>query len=201
MKCSSNWLCPALTGSNWTTQGTDLRLFESLAPQMRSRVLAVDVEPGLIDAYRGEDLFVDAHRALTREGFWLSDLVVKGSARMQQASLKQLRRDAAYAERAVRASPGWCEARYLRTTAWLEQQALDQRTYLLTWIFAMLDSQPGFALDVSLAYARRFGADATSRLMQDETQRQIGRAYRRNSVWRFVRAGVRRLERLWFGGE
>ena len=194
----------ALPGVDWLkldTQGTDLRLFESLAPSTRQRVLAVDVEPGLIDAYQGEDLFVAAHRALTQEGFWLSDLVVKGAVRMQQASLKELGRDAGYAERAMRISPGWCEARYLRTTAWLAQQDLDPRAYLLTWIFAMLDQQPGFALDVSLAYASRFGVDATSALLQSESQRQIARAYRKNSVWRFVRAGVRRLERLWYGGE
>src|SRR5450759_4752197 len=40
------------------TQGTDLRLFNSLRPGIRDRVLAVDIEPGLIDAYIGEDLFV-----------------------------------------------------------------------------------------------------------------------------------------------
>lgn len=193
----------ALPGIDWLkldTQGTDLRLFQSLASSTRSSVLAVDIEPGLIDAYRGEDLFVDAHRALARDGFWLSDLVVKGSVRMRQDSLRPFGKDAAYAERAIRTSPGWCEARYMRTIAWLEQQALDQRAYLLSWIFAMLDRQPGFALDVSLAYARRFGADATNTLLQGESQRQIVRAYRRNSVWRFVRAGVRRLERLWLGG-
>ena len=194
----------ALPGVDWLkldTQGTDLRLYESLAPASRQHVLAVDVEPGLIDAYQGEDLFVTAHRALMQEGFWLSDLVVKGAVRMQPHSLKQLGQDAAYAERAVRISPGWCEARYLRTTAWLTQQPADPRAYLLTWIFAMLDKQPGFALDVGLAYASRFGRDKTGALMLTEAQRQIARAHQRNSAWRYVRAGMRRLERLWLGGE
>jgi len=194
----------SLPGIDWLkldTQGADLRLFQSLAVEQQNRVLAADVEPGLIDAYRGEDLFVDTHRALTQVGFWLSDLIVKGSVRIQQASLQQIGRDAAYVERAARVSPGWCEARYLRTTAWLAQQPADPRAYLLTWIFAMLDKQPGFALDVGLAYAGRFGSDAVSARLLAEAQQQIGRGHQRNSVWRYVRAGMRRLERLWLGGE
>jgi FkbM family methyltransferase len=35
------------------SQGTDLRIFKSLKEEVCSRVLAVDIEPGLIDAYIG----------------------------------------------------------------------------------------------------------------------------------------------------
>jgi FkbM family methyltransferase len=41
------------------SQGTDLRLFTSLRRDIRSKVVTLDIEPGLIDAYREEDLFVD----------------------------------------------------------------------------------------------------------------------------------------------
>ena len=57
----------SLSGIDWLktdSQGTDLRIFNSLRPEVRSRVLAIDIEPGLIDAYVGEDLFVDAHKEL-----------------------------------------------------------------------------------------------------------------------------------------
>src|SRR5207247_2893397 len=57
-----------LTGIDWLkvdTQGTDLRIFGTLSSNLRAGVLAIDVEPGLIDAYQGEDLFVDTHSALT----------------------------------------------------------------------------------------------------------------------------------------
>ena len=37
------------------SQGTDLRLFQSLGEAICRRVLAVEFEPGIIDAYEGED--------------------------------------------------------------------------------------------------------------------------------------------------
>ena len=49
----------SLRGVDWfktDSQGTDLRLFNSLPAPVRSRVLAVDLEPGLMDAYAGEEL-------------------------------------------------------------------------------------------------------------------------------------------------
>ena len=66
------------------SQGTDLRIFNNLRDDIRSRVLAIDIEPGLIDAYIGEDLFVDAHRDLTQNGFWLSTLNIDGAVRMRR---------------------------------------------------------------------------------------------------------------------
>src|SRR6185503_6525843 len=82
-----------LTGIDWLkvdTQGTDLRIFTTLSANVRSGVLAIDLEPGLIDAYQGEDLFVDTHKTLTQSGFWLSNLDVRGVARMKRSTLEFL---------------------------------------------------------------------------------------------------------------
>src|SRR3954453_14208293 len=51
------------------TQGTDLRLYNSISPEIRATMLAVDLEPGLRGAYVSEDLFGDVHRDLRRDGF------------------------------------------------------------------------------------------------------------------------------------
>lgn len=72
------------------TQGTDLRIFNSLEEGFCSRVLALDIEPGLIDAYQGEDLFVDAHRDLVKNGFWLSNLNVGGTAKIKKSTLNTI---------------------------------------------------------------------------------------------------------------
>ena len=61
------------------TQGTDLRLINSISPDVLSRVMAIDTEPGLIDIYQGEDMFVDVHRNLTGNGFWLSGMITAAS--------------------------------------------------------------------------------------------------------------------------
>ena len=138
------------------SQGADLRIYLSLDEPVRHRVLAVDAEPGLIDGYRGEDLFVDVHRQLKAEGFWLSNLNLMGVPRLSKAALQALNiRTSAglpvLPSGALRTSPGWCEARYLRTTEWLAAQRCGEREFILAWTFAMLDRQHGHALDLAAA--------------------------------------------------
>lgn len=155
------------------TQGTDLRLFRSLPESIRQGVLAVDVEPGLIDAYVGEDLFVDAHRYLASSGFWLSRLKVQGTVRMRRSTLDAVAplvgTDAA-SELLLRhrTSPCWCEARYLRT---LESLAgCEREDWALAWVFAMADDQPAFAADLAIAYREHFGGGSQAlRMLQGAT--------------------------------
>jgi hypothetical protein len=187
-----------LAGIDWLkldSQGTDLRLFRSLSTDVRHRVLALDVEPGLIDAYVGEDLFVDAHRALTGEGFWLSRLNVGGAVRGRRETLSALAAAAdaspARVERWVRRSPAWCEARYLRTTEWLAERPFARREYALLWSFALLDGQHAFALDVAAAYRRRFGDEETARLLEAAPLEAIRETERRESRGRWRRAADR----------
>jgi hypothetical protein len=155
------------------SQGTDLRLFKSLKDSVRARVLAVDIEPGLIDAYVGEDLFVDAHRYLTQNGFWLSNLDVQGAVRMRKSTLNEIMAtnkdlNRAYIETTVKKTPGWCEARYLKTLEAVTKQSFAENDYVILWIFAMIDNQHGFALDLAIEYKNVFGRDEISQLMKDE---------------------------------
>jgi hypothetical protein len=154
------------------SQGIDLRIFLSVRDDIRSRILALDVEPGLIDAYAGEDLFVDAHRELVRQGFWLSNVTLGGSVRARRETVDAIgarHKDitAALLKRAVRETPAWVEARYLRTVDWLTREHLAAEDFGLLWVFAVLDGQLGFALDLAMSYARTFGDDALSRLLEN----------------------------------
>lgn len=155
------------------SQGVDLRLFQSLPLELRERVLAVDVEPGLIHAYLGEDLFVEAHSEFGKSGFWLSNLKVYGAVRMRRSSFEDdaLVRDGIdvpFVEQHARVSPGWCEARYLRTLDSLASIKSDPRDYALLWIFALLDRQLGFAIDISIEYEKLFGTGKISEVMKQE---------------------------------
>lgn len=165
------------------SQGIDLRLFNSLRDEVRSRVLAVDIEPGLISAYLGEDTFVDVHKNLTQSGFWLSNVNVCGTVRMRKSALDEAtsldqRIDRAFVEQNLRKTPGWCEARYLRTIETLPREGVEEnrRDYVLLWTFSLIDEQFGFALDVGLEYEKVFGADDVSRAMKTETVSLIKRA-------------------------
>lgn len=170
-----------LQGVDWfkaDSQGTELRLFQSLRDDLRNRVLAVDIELGLVDAYKGEDLFVDAHRELLRQGFWPSLIDIKSSVRMKRATLQSVKsryprlQDVGIYE-AIRPCPGWCEARYLRTIESLNKQNSDTRDYVLLWVFAMIERQWGYALDVAHAYEQRYGNDATSMQLLDLPMKRI----------------------------
>jgi hypothetical protein len=198
-----------LQGVDWfktDSQGTDLRLFQSLADDIRDRVLAVDIEPGLIDAYQGEDLFVDAHRELLRQGFWLSSLDVKGSVRMKRTTLQAMARRRpglkdVHIYQSIRPSPGWCEARYLRTLGSLSKRDADRRDYVLLWVFAMLERQWGYALDIAQAYHERFGGDDVLTVLEAAPLKHIlaSRPYRslRSIVRRCLPLSLRtRLRRL-----
>jgi FkbM family methyltransferase len=172
------------------TQGTDLRIYNSLSPALRDTLLAVDLEPGLRGAYVGEDLFGEIHRQLRGDGFFLSNLRLDGLVRMRGATLSSVQRAAPdltrpEIERAVRKVPGWVEVRYLRSPEWmLAHAAGDRRAYQLLWLFAMADAQFGFALDVWMQYEQTLGADAASTVMRDEPVRRI----------RAIRADQRRQE-------
>lgn len=197
----------ALDGADWLkldTQGTDLRIFKSMGADSRRHVLALDIEPGLIDAYRGEDLFVEAHRELTREGFWLSGLDVKGTVRMRRSTLSEIgglpgAPDESTVRRTVRTTPGWCEARYLRRPDG-EHGPRDAREFALLWAFSLLDGQYGFALDLAAEYRKRFGADAVFRRLLDVPLlriRKVGKRGHYREALRIPGRVLRRIRRTW----
>jgi len=195
---------PCIDWLKTDSQGTDLRIFNSLRAEVRPRVLAIDIEPGLIDAYVSEDLFVDAHRELTQNGFWLSNLNVCGTVRMRRSTLREVmafNKDISYelVEKTVKKSPGWCEARYFRTIEWLAQGDFTKRDYVLLWTFALLDDQVGFAIDLGIKYERVFGKDDVSLIMKEEP---ISRIRPDRHKMRFTAKSLpfrimRRLQKLW----
>jgi FkbM family methyltransferase len=146
--------CDVLDWIKIDAQGADLRIFRSIPDHLRDRIVAVDTEPGLLDAYVREDLFVDVHRYLRTQGFWLSKVDVRGTKRVAKETMEFLSRETPEVIEALkserqRISPGWCEGRYLRTLEWLEAQGAPLRQFVLLWIFAVVDRQFGYAIDVS----------------------------------------------------
>ena len=64
------------------SQGTDLRLFRSLSDELARTVLVAEFEPGIIDAYEDEDLLSDLLAEMRGRGFWVSEMTVRGSTRI-----------------------------------------------------------------------------------------------------------------------
>jgi FkbM family methyltransferase len=171
------------------SQGIDLRVINSIPPDVLARVMAIDTEPGLIAMYQQEDMFVDVHRDLTSRGFWLSSMKTGEFVRMRRSTLDGARAmqpdiDEAYMRSVVRKTPAYFEARYLRTLEWLADMSLSQQEYVLLWIFALIDGQYGFALDLNIEFERRFGADGVSRQLAAATWLRIKTARHRHNMRR-----------------
>jgi hypothetical protein len=117
------------------SQGTDLDIYLSLPVEMRSTILAADFEPGIIDAYLGEDKLYQVQETIEKEGMWFSSFVVKGTKRINEKyeTISQFQRN----------SPCWAELTVLKTNP-----NSDIRSLLLLIIFSLIEDQWGFALEL-----------------------------------------------------
>ena len=124
------------------TQGTDLRIYQSVPSGMQNTILAAEFEPGILDAYQQEDKLYSVMKEMHTQGFWLSAINVKGTQRIQSQYAAQFGDFAS--ERIIRTSPGWAELSYLRNP-----EGLDRRNLLMLFVFALLERQLGFALELA----------------------------------------------------
>ncbi|GAB4302144.1 MAG: hypothetical protein Fur0034_16630 [Desulfuromonadia bacterium] len=154
------------------SQGSDLRLFASLGDDMIAHVLAAEFEPGIIDAYYGEDKLWQILAYMENKPFWLSSLTVKGSQRISSVSRKRFlsQPQTRLLPALLRSSPGWGEMTYLNLFE-KDSQRFDRRDYLLGWIFAIIEKQYGFALDLSILGAQWFGDPIFSKLERESLMR------------------------------
>lgn len=149
------------------SQGTDLRLFRSLGEDRIARVLAAEFEPGIIDAYQGEDKLWRLLAYMEEQPFWMTALKVKGSQRIARDVAEQylgsLERRLLPA--LLKTSPGWGEASFLNRFA--ADAPFDLRDHLLGWIFAIIEEQYGFALEIAVKGRLKFHDPIFSRLEQE----------------------------------
>jgi hypothetical protein len=130
------------------SQGTDLRLFTSLPESIAQNVIAAEFEPGMMDAYKGEDKLHMVMEEMDRRGFWLSSMLPQG---IQRISSKSAGRIGKLAIHGIRKSPFWAEVCYLR-----EPRDQSERQLLLLCAFALIEKQWGFAMDVATQAQKRF---------------------------------------------
>lgn len=136
------------------TQGTDLRIFDSLPKSIKEKILLAEFEPGIIDAYFGEDKLHQLMAYMEAMPFWISGMDIKGSQRIDSLDLRNL---GFLSQRSIgsflKSAPGWCEIAYINT---MESQDLTRREWLLAWLFASIKQEHGFALYVARLGANKF---------------------------------------------
>lgn len=157
------------------SQGTDLRLLQSLDPEMISTLIVAELEPGIMDSYINEDKMHAVMAYMENYPFWMSDLVIKGPQRISLSNLKNnftnieqrffpcFQKNAAF----------WGEMTYLNTFE--RKEMLQKRDLLLGWIFSSIKRQHGFALELALV-----GKENSDDPIFDDLKRESIRSIKQN---------------------
>lgn len=182
------------------TQGTDLGVLQSLGARRLRTLIAADLEPGLIPAYRGEESFEVVQAAMVAQGFWLSRMDVWGVPRVDAGTRDEIRRELPGVDSDLLAvsarAPGWTELRYLRRVESLRAMGTSAEGWVLAWLFAMLDGHPAFALEVVRALPAGCLPDGMAARMRSMSLATMRASVSPSSGWlRPVRRVVRGLAR------
>jgi hypothetical protein len=128
------------------SQGTDLRLFKSLPLHTRQRIITAEFEPGIIDAYKHEDKLHTLMQYLDSLPFWVTDMHIKGSQRINKSQLDNFNKfQQRFLGFFLKTSPGWCEISYLNKF----ENNHSERDLLLGWVVAMIKKESGFAMHLA----------------------------------------------------
>ena len=141
------------------TQGTDLRLFKSLPKDIQNKIIIAEFEPGIIDAYKGEDKLHHLLSFMDTMPFWAMTLAVKGTQRISKRTQIKFTLDK---NKNLNSSTCACWGEISYFNAFLMQRS--DRDILLGWVFATLNNQNGFAIDI---------LDNTKNTIQEELKQTL----------------------------
>jgi hypothetical protein len=136
------------------SQGTDLRIFDALPQTVITHAIVAEFEPGIIDAYIGEDKLHQVMSYMEKQPFWVSNMVIKGSQRIDQCDLSSLNiLQRKFPDLFLKTAPGWCEIAYVNK---FDVSDMGLREYLLGWVFSSIKGEHGFALHLAKNAAQKF---------------------------------------------
>ncbi|MCL6523785.1 MAG: hypothetical protein K6T34_03895 [Thermoflavifilum sp.] len=131
------------------SQGIDLRLFTSIHESIRDKILVAEFEPGIIDAYKGEDKLSSILEYMISHHFWLSDMRIKGFSRIPWQLFHSNFGKGIYqklVKESMKKAPGWGELTFIND---FESAAFSEREYMLGWLFASLEHHHSFAFTLA----------------------------------------------------
>jgi len=127
------------------TQGTDLRIIESLPSDILDTILVIDIEPGLYGSYVGEDEFSSIDPYLRSHGFWLASLRVSKVIRMSSSLCKEVGLPSHF----MKSNPKWVNARYIREVNYpIFIEKATGLDYLRLSFFAALEGWYGYSYEI-----------------------------------------------------
>lgn len=160
------------------SQGTDLAIFKSIGENLIRKTLVADFEPGIIDAYEGEDKTWEIMQFMEKQPFWMNSMKVMGTEKMPNAWAELPPNLTGSLRSGTADSPGWTEMSYLNDGS---EKSFGVREYLLLWVFATIKNQHGFAFDLAVKGEKRFSDGIFSEL-RNETEK-IAATIERRKRW------------------
>ncbi len=139
-------------------QGADLKLLQGLTTTNLDSVTCVELEPGIINAYKGEDLFPVVQEWMQAQGFWLEYIFVQHYGRYSKATLASLpEAQVPHFQKFSHRSPTAVGVRYLRTLEYLSDAQRPKRQLVVAAMVGLHLGQLGYALEVAQLIEQRFG--------------------------------------------
>lgn len=167
------------------SQGTDLRIFASLDNKLMNNIIAAEFEPGIIDAYHGEDKLWKLISYMEDKNFWCCACEVLGSRRISADIAKQnfsgLQRK--LLNSSLPTAPGWAEISYLNDFSAMDS---NPRAFLLGWVFAKICGQHGEALGLAKRAASLFDNEIFELMAEDSRKTIVKSFICGKGVWRKI---------------
>ncbi len=137
------------------SQGTDLRIFSILDSNLRNRILVNEFEPGILDAYIGEDKLYKIMEYFDNSDFWSDECIIKGMRRIDQRIIEEefnwvMKR---FINLFQKPCAFWAEISYMNQ---MKNTDFQERDFLLMCVFALVKNQYGFVLEICSRAEQKF---------------------------------------------
>lgn len=151
------------------SQGTDLAVFKGLGHELMSKVIVAEFEPGIMDAYKGEDKMHDIMAFMKDRNFWLCDLQLRGPLRISDNNLHQYfdKLVQEHIELVHKKMPFWGEMLYLSDM----RNCQSKRDLLFGCACAIIHEQYGFCIEIAQRGINSYGDGIFEEIIQYAVKR------------------------------
>ncbi len=140
------------------SQGTDLRIFKAIHKPIRKRILSAEFEPGIIDAYQGEDKLYSIFEYMNKD-YFIDNISFKGSIRVSPSIVSKNfswihNTKIDITSKINKASKLWAEVQYLNAVK--DKEVFSHRDILLYCAILIIKKQYLFCFEICDFYEKKF---------------------------------------------
>jgi len=140
------------------TQGTDLRIFTNIDDSVKEKILISEFEPGILDAYIGEDKLYKIMEYFDDLDFWCDDCNIKGMSRISKKNMDEYLNplEKKWIQLFQKPAAFWAEISYMNQ---MNSELLTKRDFLLMNIFALIKKEYGFVIEICDTASKKYDDD------------------------------------------